>query len=153
MTSSYTSVSRISGTKLAPMPWILCGPGWPPLRIGDSAGLDGDDLHAGLALLEHLADAGDRAAGADAGDEDVDLRRRCRPDLLGRRACGGSRGWRVGELAGEDGALALGDDLLGLGDGALHALAPGVRISSAPKARSSARRSLLIVSGIVSTTL
>ncbi len=20
------------------MPWILCGPGWPPLRIGDSAG-------------------------------------------------------------------------------------------------------------------
>ena len=30
---------------------------------------------------------------------------------------------------------------------------PGVRISSAPKARSRARRSLLIVSGMVSTTL
>jgi hypothetical protein len=35
-------------------------------------GLDGDDLHGRLALLEHLADAGDRAAGADAGDDDVD---------------------------------------------------------------------------------
>ena len=28
----------MSGTKFAPMPWILCGPGVPPLRIGDSAG-------------------------------------------------------------------------------------------------------------------
>src|SRR5688572_13816796 len=35
--------------------------------------LDGDDAHARLLRLEDLADAGDRATGADAGDEDVDL--------------------------------------------------------------------------------
>ena len=39
--------------------------------------LDGDDLQCWAARLQHLADAGDRAAGADAG------RRRCRP----RRRC------------------------------------------------------------------
>jgi hypothetical protein len=38
VTSSYTWVSSTEGTKLAPMPWILCGPGAPPLRIGESLG-------------------------------------------------------------------------------------------------------------------
>src|SRR5215207_6208028 len=33
-------------------------------------GLDAHDLHAGLALLEHLADARERATRADARDED-----------------------------------------------------------------------------------
>ena len=31
--------------------------------------LDGNDLDRGLVLFQHLADAGDGAAGADAGDE------------------------------------------------------------------------------------
>jgi hypothetical protein len=34
--------------------------------------LDGDDLDRRLARLEHLPDAGDRPAGADARDDDVD---------------------------------------------------------------------------------
>jgi hypothetical protein len=64
----------------------LCGPG---LAAGEDRGarrLDGDHLERGLAGLEHLADAGDRAAGADAGDDDVDLAVGVLPDLLGRRA-------------------------------------------------------------------
>ena len=67
-------------------PGSCAGRAGPPLRMGESVGLDGDDLHAGLALLEHLADAGDRAAGADARDEDVDVAVGVVPDLLGRGA-------------------------------------------------------------------
>mmetsp|Transcript_8454 Transcript_8454/g.24168 ORF Transcript_8454/g.24168 Transcript_8454/m.24168 type:complete len:228 (-) Transcript_8454:338-1021(-) len=37
-TSSMRLVSKISGTKPAPMPWILCGPGLPPDRTGLSEG-------------------------------------------------------------------------------------------------------------------
>src|SRR6478735_4397012 len=83
-------------------------------------GLDGDDLHAGFAGLEHLADTGDGATGADAGDDDVDLAVGVLPDLLGGGPAVDLRVRDVGELAGQHGTLALGDDLLGLGDGALH---------------------------------
>ena len=41
--------------------------------------------------------------------------------------------------------------LLGLGDRALHALGPGVSTSLAPNAISTLRRSMLMVSGMVST--
>ncbi len=54
MTSSMMSRSRIAGTKLGPMPWILWGPGW--VALGEHGGgrrLDGDDLDPGDALLEH----------------------------------------------------------------------------------------------------
>ena len=37
-TSSITERSRMSGTKPAPMPWILCEPGWPPDSTGLSSG-------------------------------------------------------------------------------------------------------------------
>src|SRR6478736_5226558 len=84
--------------------------------------LDAHDLHAGLALLEHLADARDRAAGADARDEDVDAAVGVRPDLLGGGAAVDLRVGLVGELAGEDRARALRDDLVRAVDGALHAL-------------------------------
>ena len=112
-----------SGTKFAPMPWILCGPGAPPLRMGDSAGSTPTICTLGLALLEHLADAGDRAAGADAGHEDVDGAVGVVPDLLGRWCARWISGFAgVLELLGEDGARGLGDDLLGACDRALHAL-------------------------------
>ncbi len=38
MTSSIIEISRISGLNPAPIPWILCGPGLPPERTGDSDG-------------------------------------------------------------------------------------------------------------------
>ena len=56
------------------MPWILCGPGRPPESTGERGGLDGDDRAAsGLRSFRKRAGAGDRAAGADAGDEVVDV--------------------------------------------------------------------------------
>ena len=96
-----------SGMKPAPMPWILCGPGWPPVRIGDSAGSTAIDLNAGLRCLEHLADAGDRAAGADAGDEDVDLAVGVVPDLLGGGLAVDLRIGRVLELLRHEGVGRL----------------------------------------------
>ena len=62
--------------------------------------LDGDDLDTRLAGLEHLADSGDRATGADARDDDVDPTIGVGPDLLGRRAAVGLGVRGVGELAG-----------------------------------------------------
>ena len=38
MISSITERSSTSGTNPAPIPWILCGPGWPPERTGELAG-------------------------------------------------------------------------------------------------------------------
>ena len=96
----------------APMPWILCGPGLSGscvAELGDDRRvdrLDGDDLDAGLAALEHLAAAGDRAAGADAADEDVDLAVGVAPDLLGGRLAVDLGVGRVLELLGHEGVRA-----------------------------------------------
>ena len=38
ITSFTNERSQLSGIKPAPMPWIICGPGGPPERTGDSAG-------------------------------------------------------------------------------------------------------------------
>ncbi len=84
--------------------------------------LYGDELHVGLALLEHLTDAGDRAAGADAGDEEVDLTLGIGPDLLGRRLLVDRDVRRVGELAGQNGTRRVRHDLLGAGVGARDAI-------------------------------
>ena len=55
--------------------------------------LDGDHLDRRLARLEHFADAGDRAAGADAADDDIDLPVGIAPDFLGRRLAVDFRDW------------------------------------------------------------
>ena len=43
--------SRMAGTKPAPMPWILCGPGGPPDRTGYSSGSTAIILTPGLRAL------------------------------------------------------------------------------------------------------
>ena len=106
------------------MPWILCGPGWPPLRIGDSSGSTAMILTSGLRDFRTWPTPGDGAARADAGDDDVDLAVGVLPDLLGRGLAVDLGVGRVGELAGED-AAALGRDLVGALDGTLH---PGGRV-------------------------
>ena len=90
--------SRLSGTKPAPMPWIGCGPGSPPDSTGEASGSTAIILIIGFPRLQHAADAGQRAAGADAADHRIDPAARVAPDLLGRRLDGGSRGsrgWRT----------------------------------------------------------
>ena len=90
-------------------------------RLG---GLDGYDLHLGFTLLEHLSDAGDRAAGTDTGHEDVDLAVGVGPDFLGGGAAMHGGVGRVGELTGQNAATLLGD-LLGFRDGPFHAQRTG----------------------------
>jgi hypothetical protein len=72
----------------APVPWILCGPGFngSPFKVWLMTWrirrFDGDRLEAGLARLDHLDTAADRSAGSDRRDDDVDLPVRIRPDLF-----------------------------------------------------------------------
>jgi hypothetical protein len=81
---------RFFGTKPAPVPWILCGPGLsgsPGERLRDDRRilrLNRDGLKDGFARLDDFDATGDRAARADGGDEYPPCRR-CRPDFLGRR--------------------------------------------------------------------
>ena len=80
------------------------------------------DFDGGILLLEVGAHAGDRAAGAHAGNEDVHLPVGVRPDLrTGRRFVGGGVG-RIHELTGDEGVRDLLGQFIGFGDGALHAL-------------------------------
>ncbi len=87
--------------------------------------LDGDALDGGLLLLQELGRAGDGAAGADARDHKVDGALGVTPDLGAGGLVVGARVRGVHELARDDGARRLGVQLVGLGDGALHALGAG----------------------------
>ena len=107
------------------MPWILCGPGWPPLRMGDSAGSTPTIRTSGLRSFSTWptpvmvppvpmpetkmstppsVSSQTSSAVVSAVDLDVGL---------------------VLELLREHRAGGLGGDLRGAGDGALHALAAG----------------------------
>ena len=98
------------------------------------SGLNGDNLNLGVLLLEELAHAGHGAAGADAGDEDVDLAVGVIPDLgAGRGLVDGGVGG-VHKLAGDNAVGSLLLQLLGLGDGAFMPLEPSVSTSCAPYA-------------------
>ena len=119
--------------KLAPMPWMRCGPGVSSSpaslceMIGDSAGSTAMAERAREALLEVAADAGDGAAGADARDERAELRgRRAPPRSRARWSRSGPAGWpgcrtdRRSTHRGSSAAISLGRV-----DGALHALRLG----------------------------
>src|SRR6185312_2248981 len=113
--------------------------------------LDRHHPHRGLALLEHLPDAGDGAAGADAADHDVDPTVGVPPDLLRGGAPVNLGIGRVRELLRMKYFASVFASSSAAAIAPAIPSAPGVRISSAPYARSSSRRSTLIVSGIVST--
>jgi hypothetical protein len=85
------------------------GCGAAPAAAGEhrrAAGLDRDDPQLRVALLQVLAHPGDRAAGADAGDEHVDPTVERRPDLRSGGAPVDLRVGRVGELVGQEHVLA-----------------------------------------------
>ena len=73
-------------------------PGRLSAEHGARGRLDGDDADAGSLALEHTADAGDRPAGADAGDERDQVVADRVEDLARRRHLVGVRVRRVGEL-------------------------------------------------------
>ena len=53
--SSKSSISITLGMKPAPIPWILCGPGFPPDNTADDAGSTAIILTSGLFFLSPLA--------------------------------------------------------------------------------------------------
>jgi len=101
--------------KPAPMPWSVCRPG----LIGGR--LDRHHLELGLAALERLTDAGDRATGADTADEHVDLAFGVLPNLLGRGPAVHLGVGRILELLRHEVLAAGAADLLGMADGPRHA--------------------------------
>ena len=82
-------------------------------------GLDGDHLDVLVALLQERAGAGDRAAGADAGDEVVDLAVQRLPQLRAGRPVVDVRVGRVRELVGQE-DVAVARHRAGGGDGLVH---------------------------------
>ena len=117
--------------KPAPRPWILCRPGLSFLALavcvmtGLVDRLDGDGLEARLALLDDLADAGDGAAGADAGTRMSTL-----PSVSFQISSAVVWRWISG-LAGFSNCCGMNElgivlqQFLGLVDGAVHALVAG----------------------------
>ena len=69
---SATARFSTAGTKSGVQPWILCGAKALPASSAAVLGLGGDDPHLRPRELDHLAGAGQRAAGAPAGDEVVE---------------------------------------------------------------------------------
>jgi len=114
-------------------------------------GLDADECDLGLALLEGAADAGDRAARADRRDDDVDR-------AVGVRQISSAvvAAWMAGlaSLANWRARMPPRSATIcsAFSTAPRMPSGPGVRTSSAPKARRRALRSALIVSGMARTT-
>ena len=81
-----------------------------------------DNLDTRLALFQHLSNAGNRAPGADARDEEINLAFHVVPDFFGGGLAMNFRIGGVFELLRNDGARRRRRNLIRLGDGALHAL-------------------------------
>ena len=98
------------------------GAGGLALENRGLCGLDGDALDRGLLLLEEAGGARNGTAGANAGHDEVDSAFGVRPDLGAGGLVVGLRVRGVHELSCHDGTRGLLAKLLGLGDGALHAV-------------------------------
>ena len=80
---------------------------------------NGDGYQAGFALLQYFTAAGNRTAGSDAGDENVDLTVGIAPDFFGSRHPMDFRIGRVAEL--------LRHEIVGIRLRQLGSLANGTR--------------------------
>ena len=115
------------------MPWILCGPGVPPLRIGDSSGSTAMICTPGLRSLSTWPTpviVPPVPMPATKMSTSPSVSRQISSAVV-RRWISGLASFANCRARTAPGRL--GDDLLGLGDGALHALGAGsVSTSSAP---------------------
>ena len=148
-TSSITERSRIAGTNPAPMPWILCGPGWPPDSTGESSGSTATIRSDGLRGFSTWPTPVMVPPVPTPATNTSMLAVGVVPDLLGGGAAMDFRVGRVVELLRDDRAR----DLAARAPRAL-AMAPrmpcgpAVSTSSAPSRASILRRSIDIVSGM-----
>ena len=109
--------------KLAPRPWIGCGPGLPPVRIGDERRLDREHLEVRPGRFQHFGAGGDVPAGADAGDDRVDRRvGEIAQDFLRGRAAMNLDVGRIVELLRHPAVRVWSISSLGAIDRARHAL-------------------------------
>ena len=119
--SSITSRLSTSGTKPAPMPWILCGPGSPPESTGDAFGSTATTCRSGLRSLSRspqpviVPPVPTPATSTSTRPVGV------APDLLGGGAPVDLRVGRVGELVGDPAVAALAADAARLLDRLVHA--------------------------------
>ena len=98
-------------------------------RLADDRRVGRLDRHGGdglaFGVLDVAADAGQRAAGADAGDEYVDVAVGVFPDFRAGGFFMDRRVGRVAELLQDQVTIRVGgDDLFRFGDGAFHAFRP-----------------------------
>jgi hypothetical protein len=122
MISWYTLWSRIAGTKPAPIPWI--GGRLAVREHRRCRRLDGDDRDPLHLLAQDLADAGDRPAGADAGDEGVDVLELLQ-QLLRRGLAVDLRVGGIVELLRHEVVRMFFDQLFRFAHRGMHALAVG----------------------------
>ncbi len=149
ITSSSTSVCRFCGMKPAPMPWILCGPGLPPLITGESTGSTATHWKDGFfcliisptpVIVPPVPTPATSASHWPSVSSQISTAvvRRWISGLAGFINCCGIRALRF--CFTRYSALRIAP---GIPSG------PGVRTNSAPSIRNKVRRSTLIVSGIV----
>ena len=100
----------------------LVGAGDAGGQHGGGLGLHGDYLDGGVLFLQELTGAGDGTAGAHAGHEEVHLAVGVGPDLGTGGLIVGLGVGGIDELACHEAVGDLLGQLVGLGDGALHAL-------------------------------
>ena len=153
MTSSITLRSRIAGTKLGPIPWILCGPGCPSLRTGESFGSTAMICTSGLRSLSTCPTpviVPPVPTPAMKMSTLPSVSRQISSAVVLRWISGfASFSNCLAQIApGVSATICFA--MLTASD---MPLVGSVRINSAPKARSSVRRSLDIDAGIVRITL
>ena len=71
--------------KPAPIPWIRCLPGDPPLITGECFGSTAIALKSGFNFFKVTRDTGNRAPRSHAGDDGIDLLTTVFPNLWSRR--------------------------------------------------------------------
>ena len=111
---------------------------------------DGDRLETRLQFFDDFRHAGDRAAGADARDDEIHLAIRVAPDFLARSSAGespDSTDWKIAGARRCSGICLFNSSALAIAP--FMPFAPSVNTSFAPRIFNSFRRSMLIVSGIV----
>ena len=138
ITSSTRLAVEVAGHEAGADALDLVRPGLAAREHGAVLGLDGDERRSGCAPSATWPHAGDGAAGADAGHDDVEPAAGVAPDLLGRGAPVDRPGWPGSRTAA--GMMApgrLGTSCSAAPSAPRMPCAAGVSSSSAPRASAS----------------
>ena len=121
ITSSYTAVSSVSGTKPAPMPWDLVRARAPLGQHRRRGRLYGHNLHVGVHALEVRARAAHCAARAHARHEDIHVAAPVASQISGPVVASWTAGFAGFVNCPTMNELGISAASLGACDGAFHA--------------------------------